>query len=45
HAVTERDRQISNPAVAPYGDTKHEADKAMAVQIVGAIVCCMVKKF
>ena len=21
HAVTERDRQISNPAVAPYGDT------------------------
>ena len=39
------DCQVNNPLSAPYRDTKHEADKAVPVQVIGTIMGGMVEKF
>ncbi len=45
HTVSKRDGKIRNFLPVPDRDAGHDAYKAVSVQIVGAIMRCMVKKF
>ena len=45
HTVSQRDSQINNALFFPYRYTEHEADKAMPIEVIGAIMRCMVEQF
>ena len=44
YTVSERDRKIDDPSIFPDRNAKHNADKTVSIQIIGTIVCRMVKK-
>ena len=45
HAISKRKWKIRYPVILPYRYAKHNTYKAVSIQIIGTIMCGMVKEF